>query len=98
MNSTEVIARLKTLEPSLRARGVEALYLFGSVARGEAGSASDVDLMCDLSSNAHIGLLEFLSLGFELEDELGIKVDLSERQALRPRVRAFAEGEMMRVF
>ena len=47
MNRAEVIERLKGVEPALRAHGVEALYLFGSHSRDEAGLTSDVDIFVD---------------------------------------------------
>jgi len=45
MRRDDAIRLLKQAEPELRARGVRALALFGSTARGEAGAASDVDVM-----------------------------------------------------
>lgn len=33
MRSTQVIVKVKQLEPSLREQGIGAIYLFGSVAR-----------------------------------------------------------------
>ena len=47
MDRNEVIAKLKAVEPQLRAHGVAALYLFGSYARDEARHDSDVDVFVD---------------------------------------------------
>lgn len=47
MDRSEVIKRLKSAEPVLRATGVAALHLFGSYARGEARSDSDIDLYAE---------------------------------------------------
>ncbi len=62
--------------------------VFGSVARGEAGPDSDVDLLMDFASEQ--GLLDHASLLLDLEDFLGCNVDLvTERglyQSLRDRV------------
>ena len=44
MTRAEVVAKLKAVEPALRAHGVAALYLFGSYARDEAGPDSDLDV------------------------------------------------------
>lgn len=47
MGPEEVKARIGPYREELRERfGVEALYLFGSSARGEAGEGSDVNLLC----------------------------------------------------
>ncbi len=47
MDRDEVIAKLRAVEPPLRAHGVAALYLFGSYARDEARQDSDVDVFVD---------------------------------------------------
>lgn len=41
----EMIAALRAHEVELRAAGIRHLSLFGSVARGDAGAGSDVDLL-----------------------------------------------------
>ena len=48
MDRADVIARLKAVEPALRAHGVAALYLFGSYARDEAGPGSDLDIFVEI--------------------------------------------------
>ena len=59
MTRADVILRLRSLEPQLRSCGVAALYLFGSHARDEAGSASDVDMFVDPSDDDAFGLHAF---------------------------------------
>lgn len=39
-----IVQTLKSLEPELRAMGVERVRLFGSAARGDAGPDSDIDV------------------------------------------------------
>ncbi len=72
--------------------GVRDLRVFGSVARGEAGSASDVDLLFD--SVRPLGLLRRAEFRTKLETILGRKVDLIREEYLkwyvRPRARAEA--------
>ena len=43
-----VLALLRAKEGELRALGVRRLRLFGSIARGEAGPGSDVDLLAEI--------------------------------------------------
>ena len=47
MNREAAITRLRAHEAELRRLGVKHLYLFGSTARDEAGTDSDVDLLFD---------------------------------------------------
>lgn len=98
MNKAEAIARLKAFEPRLRARGINALYLFGSTARDEAGPASDLDLLYEYDTARKFSLFDQAGAMLELSDELGAKVDLVSRIGLRPRLRARIEDEMVRVF
>ena len=64
--------------------GAYNVRVFGSVARGEAGPTSDVDLAVDVQP--WVGL-EFLGLWDELEDLLGRKVDLLTERALKSGIR-----------
>lgn len=51
-SADDVIATLRAHEAELRAAGVKRLSLFGSVARGDAGPDSDVDLVAELDRAA----------------------------------------------
>ena len=59
--------------------------LFGSVARGDAGANSDVDVLIDLPRP--YGLFSFLTLKSEMEDALGRQVDLIAYDTLKPAIR-----------
>ena len=60
--------------------GAYNVRLFGSVARGEAGPKSDLDLLIDLESGR--SLLDQIALGQDLGDLLGCKVDVVTEKAL----------------
>ncbi|MEJ1936351.1 nucleotidyltransferase domain-containing protein [Nostoc sp. NIES-2111] len=47
LDRQDLLARLRALAPVLRGKGVTSAYLFGSRARGDAGSESDIDLVVD---------------------------------------------------
>lgn len=98
MNSAQTIANLKSLEPELRAQGVSALYLFGSVARGEAGPDSDIDLSFDIAPDVKFSLFDQAQIMYELSEALGTKVDLVPRRAIHPFIRARVEAEQIKVF
>jgi uncharacterized protein len=92
------LARLKPYETLLRARGINALYLFGSTARNEANETSDLDLLFDYNPASGFSLFDQAGLMLELSDGLGSKVDLVSRRGLRPRLKSRVEGEMVRIF
>ena len=62
MNKEQVIAILSKNTDDLRGFHVKALYLFGSVVRGDAKKASDVDLLVEFEPDARVGLFEFSRL------------------------------------
>lgn len=70
----QIILLLQNTKAFLKSKyGLKNLALFGSQARGESTPLSDVDLLVEVESP--IGL-ELVLLGDELENILGIKVDV----------------------
>jgi predicted nucleotidyltransferase len=65
--------------------GAQNVRVFGSVARGEADSQSDIDLLVEFKRGTT--LLGHAALVQELEDLLGVKVDVVSERGLRDRVR-----------
>lgn len=98
MRKAEALSRLKPFEPRLRARGINALYLFGSTARDEAADTSDLDLLFEYDRSTSFSLFDQAGAMLELSEELGTKVDLVSRVGLRPRLKSRIEGEMVQVF
>ncbi|MBX7070212.1 MAG: nucleotidyltransferase domain-containing protein [Microthrixaceae bacterium] len=56
-----------------------------SVARGDEQLGSDIDFLVELDPDARP--IEILSIGVELEEALGVKVDVGTPTALRERLR-----------
>lgn len=79
--------RLRAELPHLQEKyAVRHLAVHGSRLRGEAEPESDLDVLVefeDTEAGRAISLLDFLALQYELEDLLGIPVDLGEASALR---------------
>ncbi len=61
------------------------MALFGSVARDEAHSNSDVDILVEF--NRPVGLFGLIELEERLEQVLGCKVDLGTPDSLKERIR-----------
>lgn len=73
----------------LRRNGARRVYVFGSVARGEDDSRSDIDLLVDhLDRDAYAWGVPKVER--EIEELLGVAVDLGEIDAMRPSVAAHA--------
>jgi predicted nucleotidyltransferase len=65
-------------------RGAHNIRVFGSIARGEQRSDSDIDLLVDFEPGR--SLLDLTGLWLDLEAALGCKVDVVSSRGLRPRV------------
>lgn len=94
----DVLRRLRGMESMMRSQGIAALWVFGSVARGDARPDSDVDLAVDFTDGAEPSLLKLSRLREEIEVALGRKVDLGERSAMTSSVAAAATRDLVRVF
>lgn len=97
MDKWSVIRTLRAHEAELRAEGISHVYLFGSVARGEADEKSDVDLFYDYDSN-RFGFLQFMKIRELAPEIFGVPVDIMPRDGIHPRIRRQVENTAIRVF
>lgn len=97
MKREQVISALRGHELDLRNAGVAHLYLFGSVARGEEGPGSDVDLFFE-TTDSRFSLIELIDLRERVEAILGTATDVTTRGSLHPLLRQQIEAEALRVF
>ncbi len=97
MDRESVIRTLRAHEAELRAEGISHVYLFGSVARGEADEKSDVDLFYDYDSD-RFGFLQFMKIRDLAPDIVGTRVDIMPRDGIHPRIRPEVERTAIRVF
>ena len=86
MTRDEVLRILADHRAELEEHAVKHLSLFGSVARDEAGSASDVDVLVEF--NKPVGLFALVGLQDYLDELLGRPVDLGTASSLKARLRA----------
>lgn len=98
LSAEEVIATLRAHEAELRAAGIRRLSLFGSVARGDSGPESDVDLAVELDRAAKIGLFSLAGLERKISDLLGRKVDLLPEPVEKARLRSNIERDRKAAF
>ncbi len=86
-----IVAKYFRNKPVLKA------YIFGSVAKGEANSDSDIDILVDLDYSQRIGLL-FIQMKIDLENLLHKKVDLVSSKGLSPYIRLQIEKEKLLIY
>jgi predicted nucleotidyltransferase len=75
--------------------GVVDIALFGSTARDEATSDSDMDILIRFDGPATSK--RYFGVQFYLEDLTGLPVDLVTDKALRPELRPYVEREAIHV-
>jgi predicted nucleotidyltransferase len=68
-----------------RLHGVRRLRVFGSQGRGDAGPASDLDLLVELRPGRD--LLDLAGFKLDLEEVLGCRVDVVTEKSLSPYLR-----------
>jgi hypothetical protein len=91
-----VLSRLRELKPELERRfGIREIAIFGSVARGEDNSCSDVDIVI-LKMDKKDFVLRLEAIKF-LEREIGRKVDMGYFDTLKTYIRKGIEKELIRV-
>jgi predicted nucleotidyltransferase len=98
----ELLNLLRAHEAELRARGVETMTLFGSMAREDATGGSDVDLAIrpgpGFSGGGFDHFFRLDALRDRLTALLDCDVDLVEETAVRLRLRQVIEQEGVRAF
>ena len=97
MNREAAITRLRAHEAELRRLGVKHLYLFGSTARDEAGTDSDVDLFFD-HERGKLSLFGLMDVKETAAKILGCKTDIMTRESLHKTMRQRIEAGALQVF
>ena len=73
------------------AHGARNVRLFGSTGRGVRGASSDLDLLVDMAEGRT--LFDLIALSDDLEEGLGIRVDVVTEASLSPYLRDRVLGE-----
>lgn len=67
------------------AHGAGNVRVFGSVGRGEESASSDLDLLVDMAEGR--SLFDLIALSNDLEESLGVDVDVVTEASLSPYIR-----------
>jgi predicted nucleotidyltransferase len=99
MNKIEEIKKeLEELKPILREKyKVKSMGIFGSYLRSEERKDSDLDILVEFEEDAPLSLLDFIRLENYLAEILGIRVDLVEKNTLKPRIGANILREVVNI-
>lgn len=83
-----VLDTLRAHEADLRRLGVAHAAVFGSVARGDAGAESDIDVLVDLDENMPMGVFEYARTKLYINGLFQGSIDVVNRRTLKPLLRA----------
>jgi uncharacterized protein len=87
MNRQDAIAVLRQHADILRSRGVQHAVLFGSFARGDSRSDSDVDILVDIDPAAGVTIFDYVALKDYIASLFEGRVDVIDSEALKPHLR-----------
>jgi uncharacterized protein len=94
----DVLDALRAHESELRGFGVFHAAVFGSVARGEAGVDSDIDVLVELDETHPMGIFEYARLKIYINDLLNGCADVVNRRTLKPLLRDNVLRDAIRAF
>ncbi len=94
-NISEIKLLLQSNKQDLiRKYNLKSVALFGSFVRDEATEKSDIDILVEFDKP--IGL-DFVLLADELEEILGVKVDLVTPNAIKPKMFEYIKRDLLYV-
>lgn len=83
-------------EPVLKTHGVARASVFGSVARGDAGEKSDVDILVKFSQPK--GMIAYSRFVNDLSSTLGREVDVLTENSLNPHLRPHVMKDVLVIY
>jgi uncharacterized protein len=93
-----VVRAIRAHEADLRALGVTRLWLFGSLARGDPGRRSDVDVLISVPPAQDFSLLDLAEVRGELCELLGRDTDVVIREDVQPPFWETIRDDLVQVF
>jgi uncharacterized protein len=91
LTKEEIFQRREAIIAMAKRHGASDIRIFGSVARGDAAQTSDLDLIVKFEPRRT--LLDHAGLIGDLEDYLGVKVDVIDAEGMQQRFRDAVERE-----
>lgn len=93
----EIKRVLKDEKVKLSGLGIDRVGVFGSYARGEEKSDSDIDILVDISPDSTITFFTLVDIEMNLSEKLNRKVDLVIQSDLKPNIGKHILAEVMYV-
>jgi predicted nucleotidyltransferase len=98
MDKDQALAVLRRHADTLRSRGVRHAALFGSLARGDAGPKSDIDILIELAPETSLDIFAYVELKNDIAALFPGRVDVVNKEALKPHLRPPTAAESIYAF
>jgi len=98
MNKRDAIKILRRHQADLHARGIVHAALFGSVARGEARTKSDLDILIELDPELKLDIFAYVGLKRYVAGLFNGPVDVVNKDALKPYLRQPVSADAVYAF
>ena len=98
MNAEDALTTLRRHAGDLRARGVMHVALFGSLARGENRPDSDIDILVEFDPSARVTVFDYVGVKEFVAGLFDRKVDVIDRDALKPHLRPSSARDAVYAF
>lgn len=91
-----ILAKLRLKKPEQEQKyALSELGFLGSYSRGDAGKASDIDILVDF--NKRIDGFEYIRMAHELEDLFDCKIDVVSRSGIKEQYLPYVEKSLIHV-
>jgi predicted nucleotidyltransferase/DNA-binding XRE family transcriptional regulator len=95
-SKSSIISLIKT---TLKKDGrVASAWLFGSLARGDSHTNSDVDIMVEMNNEKKYSMFDLLDIAFIIENKINRKVDLVEKGYLKGFAMKAAANDLIKIY
>ena len=98
LSRDKIVSSLRRLEPKLRTCGVTKLAIFGSRARRDHRTESDLDVLIDIRAGMKFSLLDLVGVSHIISDELGIPADIVMRRSMDSTMAETIHPDIIEVF
>jgi predicted nucleotidyltransferase len=98
MKLEQALLTLRNAEPALRAKGVCHAAIFGSTARGDQRTVSDIDILVDLDPSANVTVYDYVAIRNDIAALFEDPVDVIDREGLKPHLRQPVAQDLVYAF